>query len=127
MASDQDNWSPTSTSSQSSNELSDFSISDENSTKEENVRICQYVHRVIDYSSQYGSDTSISYTAFNIVGRQSQYPDYGDFPETFAMVNIPINIDFWINLQLVWLPANLRTLVGDLTRSPEGNNGPKFA
>lgn len=82
MATDQDNWS---TASQSSNELSDF-VPDESSPQEENVRLCQYVHRVLDYSSQYGADTSISYTAFNIVGRQSKYPDYGDFPETFAMV-----------------------------------------
>ena len=66
-------------------EVSEFSLDDDKEA-EERVRICQYAHRVLDYSSQYGSDTSISYTAFNIIGRQSKYPDNGDFPETFAMV-----------------------------------------
>lgn len=51
------------------------------------ISINQYAQDVIDFSSQYGSDYSISYTALNITGRPSKYPDYGDFPETFAMVN----------------------------------------
>ena len=85
MSRDLESWSPTSTDSQSSNEVSEFSLDDDKEA-EERVRICQYAHRVLDYSSQYGSDTSISYTAFNIIGRQSKYPDSGDFPETFAMV-----------------------------------------
>ncbi|EAT33396.1 AAEL014330-PA, partial [Aedes aegypti] len=46
--------------------------------------INQYAQDVVDFSSQYGSDTSISYTAFNVTGKPSKYPDYGDFPETFA-------------------------------------------
>lgn len=50
------------------------------------VVIEQYAQKVLDYSSQYGSGFSISYTAFNITGRPSKFPDYGDFPETFAMV-----------------------------------------
>lgn len=53
----------------------------------EEVIINQYAQKVIDFSSQYGSDTSISYTAYNITGRPSKFPDYGDFPETFAMVS----------------------------------------
>uniref|UniRef100_A0A1I8PUZ4 F-box domain-containing protein n=1 Tax=Stomoxys calcitrans TaxID=35570 RepID=A0A1I8PUZ4_STOCA len=48
-------------------------------------RIEQYAHSVLDFSSQYGIDLSISYTAPNITGRPSKYPDYGDFPQTFAM------------------------------------------
>lgn len=52
------------------------------------IKIEQYVHDVLDYSSQYGSDMSISYTAYNVIGTPSQFPDYGDFPETFAMVII---------------------------------------
>lgn len=54
-----------------------------------NVRgplIEQYVSDVIDFSSQYGSDSSISFSASNIVDRPTKYPVYGDFPETFAMV-----------------------------------------
>ncbi|XP_058445201.1 F-box/LRR-repeat protein 4 [Malaya genurostris] len=48
------------------------------------VTIKQYAQNVVDFSSQYGSDTSISYTAYNVTGKPSKYPDYGDFPETFA-------------------------------------------
>lgn len=49
--------------------------------------ISQYASRVLEFSTQYGSDNSISYTACNITGRPSKYPNYGDFPETFAMVS----------------------------------------
>uniref|UniRef100_A0A1A9WCH9 F-box domain-containing protein n=1 Tax=Glossina brevipalpis TaxID=37001 RepID=A0A1A9WCH9_9MUSC len=48
-------------------------------------RIEQYAHSVLDFSSQYGINLSISYTAPNITGRPSKYPEYGDFPQTFAM------------------------------------------
>lgn len=50
------------------------------------VVIVQFAQKVLDFSSQYGSDYSISYTACNIAGRPSKFPNYGDFPETFAMV-----------------------------------------
>ena len=49
-------------------------------------RVEQYAHSVLDFSSQYGIDLSISYTAPNITGRPSKYPEYGDSPQTFAMV-----------------------------------------
>lgn len=89
MSVDLDNsWSPTTSTDSQNEEISDFSLPDEEEKgPQEQVRICQYAHRVVDFSSQYGSDTSISYTAYNIIGRQSKYPDYGDFPETFAMVS----------------------------------------
>ncbi|CAL4075693.1 unnamed protein product, partial [Meganyctiphanes norvegica] len=45
----------------------------------------QYVKEVDDFSSQYGSDGSISYVAFNLVGKPSLYPDYGDFSASFCM------------------------------------------
>lgn len=51
------------------------------------VSINQYAQDVVDFSTQYGSDTSISYTAYNVTGKPSKYPDYGDFPETFAFVS----------------------------------------
>ncbi|XP_076278966.1 F box and leucine-rich-repeat gene 4 isoform X2 [Lasioglossum baleicum] len=35
--------------------------------------------------SQYGSNISISYTAYNIAGNPSKFPDYGDFPQAFVM------------------------------------------
>lgn len=50
-----------------------------------NISVNQYASEVLDFSSQYGSDYSISYTALNITGRPSKYPDYGDFPETYAL------------------------------------------
>jgi hypothetical protein len=40
---------------------------------------------VLDFSSQYGSDNSISYTAHNIVGVPTKFPAYGDFSQTFVM------------------------------------------
>lgn len=52
---------------------------------EEDLIIEQYVQDALDFSSQYGSDISISYTAYNISGRPSKYPDYGDFPQAFVM------------------------------------------
>ncbi|XP_052776898.1 F-box/LRR-repeat protein 4-like [Mya arenaria] len=36
---------------------------------------------VSDFSSQYGSETSISYTASNLAGRGNVYPNYGDFTQ----------------------------------------------
>ncbi|KAK0175441.1 hypothetical protein PV327_009192 [Microctonus hyperodae] len=45
----------------------------------------QFVKEVTDFSSQYGSNNSISYTAYNIVGNPSKFPDYGDFPQAFVM------------------------------------------
>lgn len=52
----------------------------------DDIIIDQYANNVTDYSSQYGGDNRISYTAFNLTGRPSKFPDYGDFPETYAMV-----------------------------------------
>lgn len=48
----------------------------------------QYASDVRSFSSQYGSEISISYTAYNICGKPSKYPAYGDFPQTFVMVSI---------------------------------------
>lgn len=45
----------------------------------------QYVLGVLDFSSQYGIDYSISYTATNLIGRPTKFPSYGDYPETFTM------------------------------------------
>jgi len=47
-----------------------------------------YVQEVVDFSSQYGSETSISYTVSNITGRSSTYPSYGDFTQTAVLVSI---------------------------------------
>ncbi|XP_029056298.1 F-box/LRR-repeat protein 4 isoform X1 [Osmia bicornis bicornis] len=54
--------------------------------KEETVTFVeQFVKDVCDFSSQYGSNISISYTAYNIAGNPSKFPDYGDFPQAFVM------------------------------------------
>ena len=46
----------------------------------------QYAKEVVDFSSQYGSDTSISYTAGNLAGQSNIYPKYGDFNLAFVLV-----------------------------------------
>ncbi|XP_011500212.1 PREDICTED: F-box/LRR-repeat protein 4 [Ceratosolen solmsi marchali] len=54
--------------------------------REESVQFVeQFVKDVVDFSSQYGSNISISYTAYNIAGNPSKFPDYGDFPQAFVM------------------------------------------
>lgn len=68
-----------------SDELDGLTMSQEDSMPLKPIKVVQYAQNVLDYSSQYGSDFSISYTAYNITGRPSKFPDYGDFPETFAM------------------------------------------
>jgi len=45
-----------------------------------------YAQEVVDFSSQYGSETSISYTVSNIAGRPSTYPSYGDFTQSALLV-----------------------------------------
>lgn len=39
----------------------------------------QYAEQVLDFSTQYGSDSSISYTANNILGLPSKFPSYGKY------------------------------------------------
>lgn len=58
----------------------------------------QYVKQVIGFSSQYGSNYSISYAAANIVGPPIRFPMYGDFSQTFAMVCILLSIITFIVL-----------------------------
>jgi len=65
-------------------ELTAFNLSD--SDNSDAVFVEQFVHSVRGFSSQYGRSLSISYTADNIVGKPSKFPDYGDFPQTFVMV-----------------------------------------
>ncbi|XP_063706732.1 F-box/LRR-repeat protein 4 [Culicoides brevitarsis] len=60
------------------------SESETSSNNTSDIEISQYAAEVLDCSSQFGLDTSISYTSQNILGRPSQYPSHGDFPETFA-------------------------------------------
>lgn len=48
----------------------------------------QYAADVSDFSSQYGSETSISYTASNLAGKCNIYPAYGDFTQACVFVSI---------------------------------------
>jgi len=59
-----------------------------------------YAQDVVDFSSQYGSETSISYTVSNIAGRFSTYPSYGDFTQTAVLVGT-LYID--LNVSLCYL------------------------
>jgi len=45
----------------------------------------QFVGEAMDLISQYGSNSSISYTVHNIVGRPTKFPSYGNFSQTFVM------------------------------------------
>ena len=54
----------------------------------------QFVGEVLDFSSQYGSDASISYTAHNIVGRPTKFPSYGDFSQVLKMTLNHIRLFF---------------------------------
>lgn len=47
--------------------------------------VFQFSTEVVDFTSQYGSDISISYTASNLTGRPSKFPNYGDFPQSYVM------------------------------------------
>lgn len=77
-------------------------INEETTTekKESIVFIEQFVKDVCDFSSQYGSNISISYTAYNIAGNPSKFPDYGDFPQAFVMVCFMIFSSLFIIVHL---------------------------
>jgi len=53
----------------------------------EKFLIQQHAEDVVDFSSQYGSVDSISYTAHNLTGASRVFPAYGDHAEAFSMVN----------------------------------------
>ena len=46
----------------------------------------QWVKEITDYSSQYGSETSISYTVPNLAGPSQLFPSYGDFTQAAVLV-----------------------------------------
>lgn len=63
-------------------------ISKKELNRSEFTVIEQFVDNVYSFSSQYGNNISISYTAPNIIGPPSKFPEYGDFPQAFAMACI---------------------------------------
>ncbi|KAJ7985096.1 hypothetical protein DPEC_G00348530 [Dallia pectoralis] len=46
------------------------------------VEIDQYAIEVLDFSSHYGSENSMSYTMRNLAGGPNVYPSFGDFTQT---------------------------------------------
>lgn len=107
-------------------------LNDDNEDNKE-VVIVQFAQKVLDFSSQYGSDYSISYTACNIAGRPSKFPNYGDFPETFAMVTYARfnryenknNREVIFTYILCYIfTANVRSMVGSSTIENNRYYGP---
>lgn len=47
-----------------------------------NVELVQYAKEVLDFSSHYGSENSMSYTMWNLAGVPNVYPSSGDFTQT---------------------------------------------
>ncbi|XP_014346413.1 F-box/LRR-repeat protein 4 isoform X2 [Latimeria chalumnae] len=46
------------------------------------VEVVQYAKQVVDFSSHYGSENSMSYTMWNLAGVPNVYPSSGDFTQT---------------------------------------------
>ncbi|KAM9724565.1 F-box/LRR-repeat protein 4 isoform 2-T3 [Menidia menidia] len=46
------------------------------------VEVEQYAKEVLDFSSHYGSENSMSYTMWNLAGSPNVYPSSGDFTQT---------------------------------------------
>uniref|UniRef100_A0A8D0C4X9 F-box and leucine rich repeat protein 4 n=1 Tax=Salvator merianae TaxID=96440 RepID=A0A8D0C4X9_SALMN len=53
-----------------------------NRTLRINVELVQYAKEVLDFSSHYGSENSMSYTMWNLAGTPNVYPSSGDFTQT---------------------------------------------
>ncbi|CAF4882145.1 unnamed protein product [Pieris macdunnoughi] len=70
----------------------------------------QFVQNVEDFSSQYGSEISVSYTAFNLRGPPSNFPDYGDYPQAFVMRTYGTWWDEAPSVQEDFMPQNKNTI-----------------
>ncbi|CAL1676719.1 unnamed protein product [Lasius platythorax] len=68
----------------------------------------QFVDTVYSFSSQYGNShtISISYTAHNIIGPPSKFPEYGDFPQAFAMRTYGLWWDKARSRSIDYMPQN---------------------
>lgn len=64
-------------------EFSDHSSGDDNTSVV--VKIC--AQEVVDFSSQYGGETRLSYSAVNLAGKPNIYPNYGDFTQACVFVS----------------------------------------
>lgn len=50
-------------------------------------RIEQFVFCVLEYTAKYNCNRSVSYAPENLIGKPSQYPNYGDFINTYMVVS----------------------------------------
>ena len=75
-----------------------------------------FLNSWLDFSSQYGSERSFSYTARNCLGTPSRFPSYGDYPQTYVPRFIPHfeQVLFQIN----WCISYIFTLF--IFKSPAG-------
>ncbi|GBP53122.1 hypothetical protein EVAR_97126_1 [Eumeta japonica] len=83
-----------------------FRFSDENEDDEPEV-IEQFVQNIENFSSQYGSEISVSYTAFNLRGPPSNFPNYGDYPQAFVMRTYGTWWDEAPSAQKAYMPQNI--------------------
>ncbi|XP_047533445.1 F-box/LRR-repeat protein 4 [Vanessa atalanta] len=93
---------------QSASDLISSWFKDESYTDDDkDVQIIeQFVQNVEDFSSQYGSEISVSYTAFNLRGPPSNFPDYGDYPQAFVMRTYGTWWDEAPSVQKDYMPQN---------------------
>ncbi|KAL2792337.1 F-box/LRR-repeat protein 4 [Daubentonia madagascariensis] len=57
-------------------------IESNNRTSHLNAEVVQYAKEVVDFSSHYGSENSMSYTMWNLAGVPNVFPSSGDFTQT---------------------------------------------
>ena len=54
------------------------------------MEVKQFASGVVNFSSQYGTAGTSSYTASNLAGPLRVYDKYGDYTEAFVLVRISI-------------------------------------
>ena len=55
-------------------------------SKPRDGEVTQFAEKVVNFSSQYGTEGSNSYVAANLAGNLRVYHKYGDFVEAFVLV-----------------------------------------
>ena len=52
----------------------------------------QFASKVVNFSSQYGTAGTSSYTASNLASSPRVFPKYGDYTEAFVLVSLQVTI-----------------------------------
>ena len=63
-------------------------------SKPRDGEVTQFAEKVVNFSSQYGTEGSNSYVAANLAGNPRVYHKYGDFVEAFVLVCCRIHHSF---------------------------------